>query len=41
MSQKLVQNQNITQTQQLTPQQLQLIKLLELPLADLEARIKD
>lgn len=41
MSQKLVQSQQLTQTQTLTPQQLMVVRLLELPLAELEERVEN
>ena len=34
------QNQILQQTQKLTPQQVQLIRMLELPVVELEERIK-
>ena len=41
MSQKLVQSQQLTQTQTLTPQQLMVVRLLELPVTELEERIQN
>ncbi|MEG1579893.1 MAG: RNA polymerase factor sigma-54 [Bacteroidaceae bacterium] len=41
MAQKLVQAQSLTQTQTLAPQQLLLVRLLELPLSDLEERVNN
>lgn len=41
MAQKLVQAQTLTQTQTLAPQQLLLVRLLELPVSELEERVKN
>ena len=41
MAQKLVQSQQLTQTQTLTPQQLQVVRLLELPVTELEERVQN
>ncbi len=41
MAQKLVHSQQLTQTQTLTPQQLQVVRLLELPVTELEERVEN
>lgn len=41
MAQKLVQTQSQTQTQTLAPQQLLLVKMLELPVSELEERVRN
>lgn len=41
MPQKLVQSQQLTQTQTLTPQQLMVVRLLELPVTELAERVEN
>ncbi len=41
MPQKLIQSQQLTQTQTLTPQQLMVVRLLELPVTELEERVQN
>ena len=41
MAQKQIQTQTQTQTQTLAPQQLLLVKMLEMPLSELEGRVRD
>ena len=41
MSQKLVQTQNIQQVQTLSPQQVLQVRLLEMPVSELEQRVQN
>ena len=41
MAQKIIQTQALQQTQTLSPQQVLQVKLLEMPIAELEQRVKN